>query len=205
MGFKRGLPMGFRVQLIAITGKEPGAIQRDFGVVPTGQREEIPESRVVGAVLPNGAYLLHVNDSAKSDDFDEKILPGDELFARVSKGASLIACYVNETVMCSYTRAWADGVLRWSVYHSPDLGAKHLETSGSLPAEMQPIRDRLYSQQDEEGDGGTDYVFDIPVELFVASGGIRYDEDIPGADPEPWEVLDVQERPRRRLWPWPRT
>jgi hypothetical protein len=56
--------MGFRVQLIAVSGKELRAIQRDYGVVPTGRREEIPESPVVGAVLPNGAYLLYINDES---------------------------------------------------------------------------------------------------------------------------------------------
>jgi hypothetical protein len=35
--------MGFRVQLIAVSGKEPSTVQRDYGVVPTGQHEEVPE------------------------------------------------------------------------------------------------------------------------------------------------------------------
>src|SRR5262249_26351461 len=98
-------PMGVRVQLIAVSGKEPRAIQRDDGVVPAGQREEIPESPVVGAPLPNGAYLLYINDR-------DKIVPDDEVFARLSQGASLTACYVNETVMTSYACAWANGVER---------------------------------------------------------------------------------------------
>jgi hypothetical protein len=178
--------MGFRVQLIAVSGKEPHAIQRDYGVVPTGQREEIPEAPVVGAVLPNGAYLLCINDK-------DKIVPDDQVFTRLSKGASLIACYVNETAMNSYACAWADGVERWSVFHDPNPGIKHLETSGNLSAEMQPIRDQLFYEQDEDTDSGTDYVFDIPIELFAALGGIRYDCDIPGAGPEPWEILHSQE------------
>jgi hypothetical protein len=179
--------MGFRVQLIAVSGKEPRAIQRDYGVVATGQREELPQSRVVGAVLPNGAYLLYINDK-------NKIAPDDQVFTRLSKGASLIGCYANETVMYSYACAWADGVERWSVFHDGDRDIKHLEASGSLPAEIQPIRDRLFFQQDEDASNGTDYVtdyvFDIPIELFAALGGIRYDCDIPGAGPEPWEILE---------------
>ena len=92
--------------------------------------------------------------------------------------------------MYSYACAWTDGVERWSVFHDPNQGIKHLEASGNLPAEMQPIRDQLFSQQDEGTDNHTDYVFDVPVELFAALGGIRYDRDIPGAGPEPWEVLN---------------
>jgi hypothetical protein len=175
--------MGFRVQLIAVSGKEPRAVQRDYGVVPTGQREEIPESPIVGAVLPNGAYLLYINDK-------DKIVPDDQVFTRLSKGASLIACCANETVMNSYACAWADGVKRWSVFHEPNQGIKHLETSGSLPAEIHRIRERLFSQQDEDRGDGADHVFDIPIELFAVLGGIRYDCDIAGAGPEPWEILD---------------
>jgi hypothetical protein len=173
--------MGFRVQLIAISGKEARAIQREYGVVPTGQREEIPESPVVGAALPNGAYLLYINDQ-------DKILPDDQVLARLSTGASLIACYANETVMHSYACAWVNGVERWSVFHDAQQGIKHLEANGTLPVEMQAIRERLFAEQ--AGDDGADFVFDIPIELFAALGGMRYDHDIPGAGPEPWEILD---------------
>ena len=52
---------------------------------------------------------------------------------------------------------------------------------------MTAIRDRLFAQQEEDDEA--DHIFDVPIELFVALGGIRYDEDIPDAGPEPWEVL----------------
>jgi hypothetical protein len=117
--------------------------------------------------------------------------PGYEAFRRLSKGASLIACYVNETVMNSYAQEWVNGVERWSVFHDLNQGTKHLETSGSLPVEIQPIRDRCFSRQDEAEGGKVDYIFDIPIDLFVALGGIRYDMDISGAGAEPWEILDV--------------
>jgi hypothetical protein len=29
--------------------------------------------------------------------------------------------------------------------------------------------------------------------LFAAHGGIRYDHDIPGAGPKPWEILESRE------------
>jgi len=53
---------------------------------------------------------------------------------------------------------------------------------------MQPIRDRLFARQ--EDNEGVDFIFDIPIELFASLGGIRYDQDIPGAGPEPWEILE---------------
>lgn len=171
--------MGFRVQLIAVSCKEPHAIHRELGVVATGQCEEIPESPFVGAVLPSGAYLLYINDQ-------DKIVPDDEVFARLSRGASLIACYANETVMNSHVCAWLNGVECWSVFHDAQQDITHLETSGTLPPEMQTIHDRLFARQEDTK--GVDFVFDIPIELFASLGGIRYDQDIPGAGPEPWEI-----------------
>jgi hypothetical protein len=47
----------FRVQLITVSGKEPAAIWREYGVAPAGRFQAVPESPVVGAVLPGGAYL----------------------------------------------------------------------------------------------------------------------------------------------------
>src|SRR6516225_10138745 len=132
--------MGFRVQLIAVSGKEQRTVQHDYGVVPTGKREEIPESPVVGAPLPDGAYLLYINDQ-------DKIVPDDKVFARLSNGASLIACCANETVMNSYACAWSNGVECWSVFHDAQQNIEHLETSGTLPPEFQPIRDRLFAEQ----------------------------------------------------------
>jgi hypothetical protein len=170
--------VGFRVQLIAVRGKEPRAVQRDYGVVSTGRREAVPESPVVGAVLPSGAYLLFIND---------EITPDDEVFTRLSEGGSLVACYANETVMNSYACEWDRGVERWSVYHDAQQGVEHLEATGILPNEFQPIRNRLLAEQ--AGSEDTDFVFDIPIELFAARGGMRYDQDIPGAGQEPWEVL----------------
>jgi hypothetical protein len=175
--------MGYRVQLIAVSGRDPGSIHSDYGVASTGRREWVPESPVVGAKLRGGIYLLYIND---------EIVPDDQVFARLSGNASLVACYANETVMSSYACAWTKGVQRWSVFHDAEQGIQHLEVTGTLPDEFQSIRDRLLAQQSVSGDA--DYTFDIPVELFVALGGVRYNSEIPGAGPQPWEILDRRGR-----------
>lgn len=173
--------MGFRVQLIAVRGKAPAVVQREFGVSPTGEHEEIADAPVVGATLPNGAYLLYVNDP-------DRIVPNDAVYAKLSKGASLIACYANETVMNSFACAWANGAELWSVFHDAQQGIDHLETTGALPPEFGPLRDRFVAEQ--QGADGVDFVFEIPIELFAALGGVRYDFDLPDAGPEPWEILE---------------
>src|SRR5688572_8026952 len=132
--------MGFRVLLIAVTGKDPATIHKEYSVVPTGQFEEVAESPVCGAELPNGSYLLYIHDN---------IVPDDRVFAKLSKKASLIACYANETVMNSFACSWNDGHERWSVFHDPQQGINHLETTGSPPTEFKKIQDQLFSQQSE--------------------------------------------------------
>ncbi len=182
--------MGYRVLLTAVTGKEPAAIHEAYGVAPTDDYEEIPESPVAGATLANGGYLLYINDD---------IVPDDRVFARLSRDASLIACYANETVMNSFACAWVNGVEQWSVLHDAQQGIEHLETTGNLPPQFAAIQQRLSAEQRNAHD--VDYVFDIPVELFAALGGIRYNEDIEGAGPEPWQVLTRIKR-RKRWWPF---
>jgi hypothetical protein len=181
--------MGYRVLLIAVTGKEPATIHDEYAVTPTAEHEEIPESPVTGALLPGGGYLLYINDD---------IVPDDCVLTRLSKGASLIACYANETVMDSLACEWVDGVEKWTVYHDAQQGIEHLEVKGDPPPQLASIRDRLLTQQKDSEN--VDYIFDIPVELFVSLGGIRYNEDIEGAAPEPWQVLA---RIKTRKWWWP--
>lgn len=183
--------MGYRVLLIAVAGKDENIIHSEYGVTPTGKREEIAESPVTGTFLPNGAYLLYINDD---------ITPNEKVFARLSHDAELLACYANETVMDCYLAFWSKGVEQWSVWHDAQQGLTHLEISGAVPNHLIKIRDRLLAQQN--GDTDTDYLFDIPIDLFVSLGGIRYNEDIPEADPEPWQILM---RSKRKVSWWPFT
>lgn len=182
--------MGFRVLLIAVSGKDPATIHDEYSVEPTNQYEEVPESPVTGAMLPSGAYLLYVND---------EILPKDRVLVRLSQNASLMTCYVNETVGNSLSSSWIDGVEEWCVFHDAQQAITHLEASGSLPDQFMPIRERLLAEQRRYRN--TDVLFDVPVELFAALGGIRYNEDIPHAGPKPWQVLV---RMKKKWWPFGR-
>ena len=185
--------MGFRVLLIAVTGKNADAIHQDYFVAPTDQYEEIPESPVTGANLPGGAYLLYIND---------EIVPDDAVLTKLSRDASLLACYANETVMNSLVSSWVNGVEQWSVFHDAQQDIKHLEISGNPPEQLNSIKEDLFAAQDEGED--VDHVFDIPVELFAALGGLRYDRDIDGAGPAPWQVLTRtrHKSAKKKWWPW---
>lgn len=181
--------MGFRVLMISIRGKNAETIHAEYGVMPTGKYVDFPDSPVSGALMQNGAYLLCINDD---------ITPDEKQLAPLSRDATLIACYVNETVMYSGVYSWANGVEEWSVWHDAQQGLTHVEWSGREPDQLAEIRDRLLAKQ--IGVTDTDYVFDVPVELFKLHGGIDYAKNIPDSGPDPWQVL-VRIK-RKSLW-WP--
>ena len=90
------------------------------------------------------------------------------------------------------------------MFHDAQQSIKHLETTRDPPDQLVSIKERLIAEQGEVED--TDYVFDIPIELFAALGGIRYDHDIEGAGPEPWQVLirtkDRSVPAKKKWWGW---
>jgi len=188
--------MGFRVLLIAESGKDPDAIHNDYGVAPTGRFEEYSDSPVSGTTLPSGAYLLYIND---------EILPEDRVFAKLSANTSLIACYANETSMNSLVCSWKNGAEEWSVFHDAATeGIEHIEITGDAPDQLKAIQDRLFAERREKQDA--DYIFDIPIELFVALGGIRYDyndEEGEALGPKPWHVLTRVSNTQKKKWWWP--
>ena len=87
------------------------------------------------------------------------------------------------------TSLWHDGSEKWSVFHDAQVAIDDLQINGSPPEEFNKIRQRLLDEQ--AGCTDTDYVFGGPIELFVAQGGMRYDEDPDSIveSGEPWEIL----------------
>ena len=171
--------MGYRVSLVAVKGRPAAEIQRVVGVAPTGRFEEIAEDPVSGLTLPGGVCVLYLNRPPLAD----------ATLAALSAGAEVLVLSVNETFMASEVAGWSGGARVWSVSHDAQRGIEHLQTDGEIPEPFPAIRSRLLAEQ--AGETGVDHVFDVPVELFVALGGVRHDCDVPGAVPEPWEVLEA--------------
>jgi hypothetical protein len=168
--------MGYRVLIIAVTGKSVVEIHKAYGVKPTGQTTDLPECPVAGRQVPDGPYFLFIND---------EIAPEVAVFYKLSRNAALTSCYVNESTMMSRTSSWIDARETWSVCHDAFQNRRHLEIDGVPPRQIDAIRTNFSKQQDNEVD--TDYIFEIPVMLFKELGGIRYDQsEAPG---EIWQIL----------------
>jgi len=183
--------MGFSVSLYAIFDRDPADVQRDLGLAPNGETAHFPDAPASGAITTPGVYLLYFND---------RVMLGEDAIRPVNANSRLLACNVNETCMYSAVTAINCGREEWSVIHDANVSILNLETHGDVPALYASIRDDKLSRQEQDGDG-VDHLFDVPVELFVRLGGIRYNEDLKSYDPEPWHTL-VSTRGSSKWW-WP--
>ena len=176
--------MGCSQSWLAVRGKRSTAVLETLGLRGTGTREEIAESPIVGAELPNGWYLVVADRSGHP-------LMRDQTLQRLSAGCEVVTGDVEEHVMVSIATGWKEGQRVWSLTHDAQRDMEHLQTEGELPAAFAGIRDRLRSEQQAAGGrkAEVDYIFDLPVELAATLTGYRHDADIPGAGAEPFEVL----------------
>lgn len=172
--------MGFRVALIAVRGLDAETLYQRYGVRRSGQREEIAESPVCGATVSTGWELLYLNDYPR---------PDSEALAKLSTNAELVFCDANETCMSSFATGWENGVEKWIVFHDAQQSLNHLVTDGQLPDRYNSIRDAKLPEQADDGDD-VDHIFDVPIDLFAALTGIRYDMDLPTSTGEDYETLE---------------
>jgi len=190
--------MGFSMSWAAVRGDAPQVVHDALALHGTGTREEIPESNITGAELPDGWYMVVSNR-------DGLRLTEDAALERLSRVGEVVMCFVEEHVMCSFAACWRDGQRVWSVYHDSGgrKGIEHLEVKGQPPASFASIRDRLFAEQSTAGGkkAGVDYIFDIPVELAHSLTGYRHDQDIPLMPKDAFEVLvSTSTTSERRSW-----
>jgi hypothetical protein len=173
--------MGFSLCWAAVRGKKRALVLAELFLHATGDREDLPESPLVGAELPGGWYLVLSNR--------------DSRFARpstlelLSSRCEVVACQVDESSSSSEASGWSDGTQLWSIVHLFEKTIWHVETRGEPPEPFVAIRDRLRVEQQAAGgnDADVDFLFDVPVELAQALTGFRHDLDLDGVD---FETLD---------------
>jgi hypothetical protein len=160
--------MGFSISWVAFKNLSKAEVLKRGGFRDSGTEDEANEAPFSFAELPSGWVILF------SNDFDY----GDaEHLVRLSSGAMVLSCQVEEHVMFSAVHCYSNGREAWSVWHNSTRGRYDLSTRGTPPAELAPIKIRLNAKQNESG-GATsdvDHTFDIPVELAAELTGYRHD------------------------------
>jgi hypothetical protein len=179
--------MGYALSWVAVKGGTSDAVQSAIGLRPSGQREDIPESDIVAAALPNGWYLVLYRGCAAADRARKSL----------SRSGEVVYCSVEEHVMVSAASAWKDGKCQWSVVHDGQNDIYDLQVEGPLPASFASIRDRQKAKQDAGEklaiggeDFAVDHMFDVPVDVAQELTGFRHDRDVPGLEGDAYEVLE---------------
>jgi len=171
--------MGYALSWVAVRGVPRTRVLDILEATPTGEREDIPDSDLVGVSLTTGFYVVLANG----------VQMDESLVAELSISGEAIVCFVEEHVMTSMACSFSNGKERWRISHEAERGIEHLDASGELPPAYARIRDEQLEQQ--KSDDEADFVFEVPVLVAQSLTGFRHDENIDGAGPEPFEILDA--------------
>lgn len=176
--------MGFAVTWCAIREEGARKLLDDLGLLPTGEREEFPESLISSARLDTGWRVIWYNQ------YECPFLQS-EVLSEISKGQQILVCHVEEHVMASSSESWCGGKRKWRVSHEGENGPNGLSADGDLPACFATIRGELERAQLAAGgdDADVDYIFDIPLRIAQSIVGFKHDENCPHITEEQFVVL----------------
>jgi hypothetical protein len=167
---KAPVPMGYSISWIAFHGKGKREVLALTHLIDTGEFDEANESPISAAEIPNGWYVLFLND------FSHPYV-SVEVMQRFSADCVLLGCRVEEHVMTSAAFLFENGSRIWSVSHESEKGRYNVETEGTPPAFFAPLRAKLSQSQDDAGGekADVDYMFDVPLEMAARLCGYRHD------------------------------
>jgi len=175
--------MGYSIAWLAVPEKVKAETLRALGLEETGEREDVPESPLLGANLATGWYLVWFDEASPA-----ALKP--ESLRSISSGTELITCQVEEHAMCSTAAHWIDGAEQWFVVHDSEDGLTSLEVIGNPPASLEPIRARQMALQ--EGVNDVDYIFDVPLAVAETFVGFRHDGTFDDGAGEMFTVLALR-------------
>ena len=98
--------MGVALSWLAVRGKSPESVLTELGLRATGEQEEFPRSPATCSLLPAAWFAVIIRGRADAHD-------GTLDLARLSKGAEVVACFVEEHVMFSSVSMdrWSAGLV----------------------------------------------------------------------------------------------
>jgi hypothetical protein len=187
--------MGRSLSWFAISGIDPAALLDDLQLVRSGELADHPGRGIYCAALPDGAFLLHI------DDVDAR-LTAAPLLKNLSMKGSVIACRAEEHVMFSAVASYRKGELAWSVEHDAQQHLAHLAVAGDAPSGLAALRATALAHQEHDGcrDADTDYMFDVPIRLAEALTAFSHDAGLRAPRAAAFERLHPLQPLARRAW-----
>lgn len=144
---------------------------QQLGLTATGERAEYRESLYTGRALPTGWFVLFI------DKCDHEFVQPKTL-SSISTIGDVVACSIEEHVMCSKAELWREGGVFWCVEHDAQKGMSHISVSGTQPDGYSAIEAEFTEKQRQAGgdNSGVDYFFEIPLQLARSIVGFKHDE-----------------------------
>ena len=178
--------MGYSISWLAAQGKSPEAIRQSLGVQGTGKFGQYADFPIIGVMLPSNWYLL------VAQRYDHKIV-SDDVLAKASDNAPVVACSIEEHVMAVWASEWRNGKRLWRVKHDAQIARDHIEVSGALPLNFETIRGECAANQAAEtkGEHEVDWFFDVPTRLAGSIVGFKHDEETRGLGENSFEILSA--------------
>jgi hypothetical protein len=170
--------MGYAIAWTAVRGKGRDAVLAELELRPAGEKTDSPSrgEPFCGGELADGWFIVLASASEHDGRcFLDETAKAEPFLASLSRGCEVVACFVEEHVMCIRAAAWREGRRLWNVIHDAQVGSDHLEVEGQPPGVLASITKAASSEQNSDPDG-PDYLFEVPGELAKAVCGFKHDE-----------------------------
>jgi hypothetical protein len=179
--------MGYAITWFAVPEQHAADVLKQLHLLPTGDREEFPESTIAYARLTTGWVILWYGK------YDCPFV-GDRELASLSSRYDIIRCMVEEHVMASSAELWVGGRQKWCISHQGDDGPKGLEVAGSPPDSLKAVRAQMEEAQRAEGgdNAEVDFIFEIPLRVAQGLSGFKHDEVCGCIADGSFEVLELE-------------
>lgn len=181
--------MGYSLSWLAFKNLPPDVGLARLGLTATDRLAEYARESVSGQPLPDGWFLLVMKGA-------DHPLISESFLAALSAGSAVIACSVEEHLMCSSAEGWDSGQRRWRVEHDAQQSRRHLETSGALPAAYAGVLRQAQEAQDAEdaNQAEVDFFFEVPLHLARDATSFKHDEEIPNVKYDAFQVYQSASR-----------
>lgn len=163
--------MGYAISWLAVKDVDSERLLKNLELNPTGETVGIGKATFTGRAMPSGWFVLVMNK------YDHKFVK-PETMASLSHLADVIACSIEEHVMCSTAEFWRDGTRVWHAEHDAQQGMCHISVMGPMPDKYAAIAEEFSEKQKQSGgeNSDTDYFFEIPLQTAKSIVGFKHDE-----------------------------
>lgn len=162
--------MGFNISWLAFMDMQADDVCEAIRAERTGQYDEPFSHDLMGAEMPNGAYLVLVNGRGQHDGLAQ-IYP-----EKTSLENEIVSCVRSDTAGITILNSHAKGRQRWSIMRMPDE-LDDLWIEGEVPEAFAAIRARREAEQAEADDAGepVDYLGEAPIDLGQDLTGFHHE------------------------------